>query len=227
MSFKVGGDQFSSTLAFYDPVGTPIQQAITTSANNQGQENAISQHFASMTPADLVQKQSPVQNTAPASTAKNNLNTVQQPKKKKGGFFRKIGRAFKKFAKSKIGKIVMIAGAVAGAAFIPGVGAAMLKGVMTIGKSVLGAGKFIAGAAKSGLMKLGTKLDMENMLKGGFKNFIQQNLLPKFGLDKGFPNFIKQQFFSKAAFQDFGKNLFPDMVQRLLQPTQPPTTKDT
>lgn len=126
--------------------------------------------------------------------------TTPPVKKKKRGFFSKLGGAIKKFARSKFGKILMIGGAVAASFLIPGAGAALTKAFSALGKSLLG-----------GASKLAAKFGASNLFKGGFKLFLKQQLLPKLGLEGGIKqaaqNYLKEKLLNTDSLKDLGHSL--------------------
>lgn len=126
--------------------------------------------------------------------------TAAPVKKKRRGFFSKLGGALKKFARSKFGKILMIGGAVAGSLLIPGVGAAAVKAFSALGKNLLG-----------GVSKLATKLGASHLFKGGFKTFLRQEVFSKLGIDGGIKqaaqNYLKQKFLNIDSLKEIGRGL--------------------
>lgn len=115
-----------------------------------------------------------------ANNSPQSNSSLATPIKKKRGFFSRLGGALKKFAQSKFGKILMIGGALAASLLIPGAGAAIGKAIATLGKSLMG-----------GISGLATKVGVPNLLKGGLKTFIKQQILPKLGLEGGIKNALK------------------------------------
>jgi hypothetical protein len=192
---------YNQITAFNQPSnGTPLTTTLTTEQNQ-----ALSENFARIaanneaTKSEHVNAQTTVSSNQKVQT-NNNTQTIQVvKKKKKGGFFSKIGRGFKKFFKSKIGKIITIAAGVAAACFIPGVGAFMLKAVTTVGKTLLTAGKAAFTFAKNGITNLSTKL--------GTNDFFKNSL-----------DYVKQNYLSKEGIKNLAQKYAPDILQKFLSP---------
>lgn len=103
-----------------------------------------------------------------------------RPIKQKRGFFASIGHALKKFARSGLGRITLLAGAIAGSFLIPGLGAAAGKIFAGLGKGLLG-----------GLAKLGVKPGMAKLLAGELKSLLKEEVRGRLGGEGGLRNILK------------------------------------
>lgn len=126
--------------------------------------------------------------------------TAAPVKKKKRGFFGRIGHALKKFASSKFGKLMLIGGAIAGSFLIPGLGAGLTNLLSSTGRTLMGsAGKVFA------------QTGIRSLFQGGLKAFVKTQVLPRLGLNGGIKNgitsFLKQHFLSPSALKDGAKQL--------------------
>lgn len=139
-----------------------------------------------------------------APLPENNFAPVK--KKKKRGFFGRIGHALKKFAGSKFGKLLLIGGSIAASFFLPGIGPALTKLVGGLGKSLLG-----------GLGKLGAQFGVKDLFSGGLKTFLKKELASRFefedGIKVGIENLIKRKLLSADSLQNIGRNILGRVQQ--------------
>lgn len=160
---------------FYLPVATPSSALATAGGAPRGAITSANDGVALFSPKAFSPTTAPV---------------------KKKGFWGKIGGALKKFAKSKVGKIALIGGAVAGALLIPGVGGLLGKVFSLISRAG------IAGAIGRG--------GAANFILGKLIEVVGQSVLARFdpsNLGKTFKNFLPQNLFSRETLTKAGSTL--------------------